>query len=467
MRSGTKIFANFSLSIFLFIFQASLAFGASSPSHGKEAHPPSGNAWPGRVTEPIRLKNDEVTLKFGLESRYRFEYRDDFNLNDQTYEDDAVNLLRNRMNADLKIKPGESRRSYRLFVEGQTAQSFAQSEVHKTGLFVNQIDLRQLFLEADKPFEEIPLMVKAGRQELSYGDERLVGALNWTNTARVFDAVKLVYNPWEWFQFDAFFSQIVRNEPKKADKTVHDDNFYGFYAAFKKISDHVLDTFLFIRNNQDHSLVSERAGIRGDLREYTFGNRLKGKKEAVDYGTEYALQFGRRAHDEIKAWAFHQELGYTFLKRWGTPRFYTEYNHASGDRNPTDGVVSTFDNLFPTNHNKYGLIDFMSWKNMNNVMLGASLKPHSKLHIATEFHWFFLDAKESPWFNASSGVFRAANPNASRHLGEELDLYATYAICKYASVLIGYSRFFAGPFAQDTGENDDAHFFYTQLVLKV
>lgn len=419
-----------------------------------------------RITQPMKLNGDEALLKMGFESRYRFEYRDDFNLSDAAYEDDAVSLFRNRLNADLTVSPGGSRRVYRLFAEGQGAQSFAQNGLNKANNFVNQIDLRQLFLEIKNPLFEIPLTLKAGRQELAYGDERFVGPLNWTNTARVFDAVKVICTPWEWLQLDGFFSQVVRNEEKRADKTVHDDNFYGVYAAYKKIKDHTLDTFLFIRNNQDESLVSERAGKRGDLREYTFGNRFKGKVKAVDYGTEYAVQLGRRAHDEIEAWAFHQELGYTFLSVPAAPRFYGEFNHASGDRNPNDGIVNTFDNLFPTNHNKYGLIDFVSLKNINDFMLGASAKPHSKIQIASEFHWFFLDAKESPWFNASGGVFRAANANADTQLGEELDLYATCAIHKYISLLIGYSHFFAGPFARDTGASDDANFFYTQVILK-
>lgn len=420
-----------------------------------------------RFAKPISLKKDEVTLKIGVESRYRLEYRDDFNLIDERYEDDAVNLFRNRLSADLKIKPPNSTRSYRFFAEGQAAHSFAENGLNKTNQFVNELDLRQLFVEIDRPFRDLPVTVKAGRQELAYGDERFVGPLNWTNTARVFDAVKAVYSPWAWLQLDAFFSQVVRNETNSPDKTVHDDNFYGLYAAYKKIKDHVIDSFLFIRNNQDESLAGERPGDRGDLREYTAGNRLKGKRGDVDYGTEYALQFGRRADDDIQAWAFHQELGYTFSKQRWMPRFYTEYNHASGDRNPSDGVFSTFDNLFPTNHNKYGLIDFVSLKNINDIMIGTSVKPHRKICAAAEFHWLFLDAKETGWYNASGTVFRTANPNADMQLGEEIDLYCTYAFNKYLSALIGYSHFFAGPFAQDTGGNDDANFFYTQLSLKI
>lgn len=454
----------------VFVFISSLlnshAYGTEALNN-KAAQPVAEKCWLDDYSNPIQLKGEEATLKFGLESRYRFEYRDDFTLNNQTYEDDAVNLLRNRVNADLKIKSKDSDRSYRFFVEGQAAQSFAQSEVNKTNLFVNQIDLRQLFVEVNKPFKEIPLTVKVGRQELSYGDERFVGPLNWTNTARVFDAVKVIYSPREWLQLDSFFANVVRNEKTVADKTVHSDDFYGLYLAYKKIKDHVIDSFLFVRHTSDPSLVSERTGVRGTLTEYTFGNRLKGKKGRVDYGTEYALQFGRRAHDKVEAWAFHQELGYTFSKTNGAPRFYAEYNHASGDRDPSNGTVGTFDNLFPTNHNKYGLIDFMSLKNMNNVMLGASVKPCKKVQLSSEFSWFFLDAKESAWFNASGGIFRAANANASTQLGEELDLVMNYTINKYLSALIGYSHFFAGLFAEDTGRHDDANFIYTQLMLKI
>jgi hypothetical protein len=427
----------------------------------------AGGSWLDQAAKPIRLKGDEATLKIGVESRYRFETRDNFNLNDQSYEDDLVNLFRNRLNADLKLTPEAGGSTYRFFVEGQAAQSIAGNGLNKTNLFVNHVDLRQLFLEINKPFGLAPLTVKAGRQELSYGDERFVGSSNWTNTARVFDAVKLVYTPVEWLQIDGFGSRVVRNEPTTTDRSAHADNFYGVYAAFKKIPDHTLDTFLFVRDVNDDSFLTETGGVRGDLTEYTVGNRFKGKTGPTDYGTEYAIQFGKKSDDTIRAWAFHQELGYTLADTAWTPRLYTEYNHASGDRNTADDEVGTFDNLYPTNHNKYGLIDFVSLKNINDFMIGASVKPDPKLLIASEFHWFLRGGKESAWFNASGGVYRAANVAAAGHLGNEIDVYASYPISPYLSSLIGYSHFFAGPFAEDTGRSDDADFFYAQLTFKV
>ena len=418
-----------------------------------------------QIAGPVPLGN-EWQLKGGGESRYRFELRDDFNLNDGAYEDDALNLLRNRYSLDLKRKQTEGL-SVDFFAEGQDAHSFAQSEVNKTNTFVNELDLRQLSAEFGHPVKGIPLNIKVGRQELSYGDERFVGPSNWTNTGRVFDAVKLFFPPDGWFRFDMFFARGVRNEKEKPDESVHADNFYGIYGTLTKLQDHVLDAFLFIRHNRDRGTAGEKSGGFGQLKEYTFGNRFKGKKFGFDYGTEYALQFGSRAHDSIEAWAIHQEIGYTFSKTFWTPRLFSEFNHASGDRNPTDGVYSTFDNLFPSNHDKYGVMDFFSLKNMNEIRGGINLKPCAKLSLTSDFHWFFLDAKESAWFNASGGVFRAANPSADTQLGEEIDLLGVYKLTQHLNLLMGYSHFFAGPFAKDTGTHDDANFFYSQIALKV
>ena len=408
------------------------------------------------------LKEDLVKIKAGGEFRYRLELRDNFNFNRATHEDDAVDLFRTRLNLSLAVGP-----YLRFFAEGQDAESVAESRFNRTAAFVNQLDLHQLYVELKSPIWQIPLTVKVGRQELSYGDQRFVGAFDWSNVARVFDAVKLVYQPKDWFQADLWFSQVVlinRNQPDSAD---HSDNFYGLYTTLKPVTDHVFDSFLFIRHNLNHEIAGEKLGKHGQLKEYTVGNRFKGKKWNFDYGLEWVFQFGSRAHEDIRAWAWHNDLGYTFAKIPWAPRIHFEYNHASGDSNPTDGKVETFDNLFPTNHDKYGFIDFLSLKNMHDLKIGAGIKPHQKLSLGADYHWFFLDTNNSPWFNAGQGVVRPANPAASTTLGQELDILLKWKLSEHLDFLIGYSRFFSGPFVEDTGAHDDANFFYTQIGFKV
>ncbi|GDX88130.1 hypothetical protein LBMAG44_20430 [Gemmatimonadota bacterium] len=80
----------------------------------------------------------------------------------------------------------------------------------------------------------------------------------------MFDAVKLVYTPEGWLQVDAFGGRVVRNEPTTTDWSAYANNFYGVYVAYKKIQDHVLNTFLFMRDVNDGSFVGEAGGARGD-----------------------------------------------------------------------------------------------------------------------------------------------------------------------------------------------------------
>jgi hypothetical protein len=69
------------------------------------------------------------------------------------------------------------------------------------------IDLHQAYLTLGN-HKEFPLSLKIGRQELIYGDERLVGAFGWNNIGRVFDAAKLRWqNP--WFAADFFTGRVV------------------------------------------------------------------------------------------------------------------------------------------------------------------------------------------------------------------------------------------------------------------
>ena len=179
----------------------------------------------------------------------------------------------------------------------------------------------------------------------------------------------------------------------QADSAANEDNFYGLYTALRPLSEQVLDTFLLVRNNVK-DVTGERPGERGVLKEYTAGNRFKGKYKNLDYGIEWAFQFGSRTQDKIHAFVWHNEFGYTLAGIPWKPRADFEFNHGSGDDNTTDGVFKNFDNLYPSNHSNYGFMDLASLRNMNNFKIGLEAKPHPKLKLISDYHilarkWIF------------------------------------------------------------------------------
>ena len=63
-------------------------------------------------------------------------------------------------------------------------------------------------------------------------------------------------------------------------------------------------------------------------------------------------------------------------------------------------------------------------------------------------------------------IVRPISPSASRFVGSELDLLASYAITKNITFTFGYSHLFAGDYLAATGGGSDAHFVYSMLNIK-
>jgi hypothetical protein len=95
------------------------------------------------------------------------------------------------------------------------------------------LDLHQAFVQIGNP-EHFPFVAKIGRQELIYGDERLIGQSDWTNVRRTFDAAKLRYEV-KGFWVDAFVSRPVVVWNDHFNESDSQDWFSGIYASTTKL----------------------------------------------------------------------------------------------------------------------------------------------------------------------------------------------------------------------------------------
>ena len=397
----------------------------------------------GKISGQIRLR---------AESFNDFDFNDGVNTNNR--DDDFV-LSRIRLAVDLK--PHEL---VRLYLQLQDSHQF-ETDVPtalRTGppAREDRVDIHQAFVDVT-PIPDVPMTIRAGRQELSYGNQKLVGAFGWSNVGRTFNALKMIYDR-EWFYLDAFVSNVVVPQDRHFNDESHDDDFYGIYGGWRELPGGVIEGYFLVRDDD-----------RTEKEIYTFGTRLQGNlpnNEAIDYSVELVAQVGDAADGgDQEAYAAHVAAGYTFKAHPYTPRLGIEYNFSTGDNDPNDGDNETLDNLFPTNHLHYGHMDLFSWRNIHNVRLSASAKPIDKLTVKGDLHFFWLDDTSDAWYNAGGGVVRPATPGADDFVGEELDLTAIYKFNKHLTFMAGYSHFFAGDFVEDTGPSDDADWVYIQTAF--
>jgi hypothetical protein len=409
------------------------------------------------ASNPLAMADGRVV--WGVEDQTRFEYREnnfDFNSGADSLTDDAWLLQRFRLN--LKLEPVSW---LRLFFEGQDSQEIGSRRDDVPGQLGaegdNTFDLRQAWIEWGDA-KTFPLSVKVGRQVLLYGDQRLIGPLDWSNLSRTFDAVKVRWTGKDGLWVDAFVSSVVVADHDGFDESDLDSLFSGVYAHIPSFG--IQDTELYALAMED----TDR-----DDHFVTLGTHIKslpGKLGSWDYEGELAFQTGTAAGKNLRAFAGYLEGGYTFTRPW-KPRLSLEYGYGSGDGDPADGDIRSFQNLYPTNHLHYGYMDVFSWSNMHDAVLHLSAKPHPKITASLDWHSFWIADTADTWrrANAKTAV-RDADASASSYAGSEIDALMTFSAYSHLNVSLGYSHFFAGHYLSDTGAASGADFVYVMTSLK-
>ncbi|HYU51464.1 MAG TPA: alginate export family protein, partial [Gemmatimonadaceae bacterium] len=358
--------------------------------------------------------------------------------------DNSDQYLLTRVLLSARVHPT---RATSLFVEGMDARGPWKNKTPIGAPFRDHADLRQLYLQLGG--DNSANMIRGGRLELAFGDGRLVGSLPWANTARTFDGARAAFGG-KGYRVDAFAASVVKVEQDKFDKNVPGNNFYGLYSSFTRLAPKLgLEPFFFWRRQS--GLTTELAAP-GAMNFGTVGLRAIGKLPSnVDYDTQMAAQSGKLGDESIRAWAGHWLLGYTVAKVSLTPRLFAEYNQASGDENPTDNKKGTFDQLYPTGHDKYGLTDLVGWQNMKQLRTGLELAISKTWSATARYNRYWLSDAHDALYNGGGGVLaRSATGVAGTDVGREVDLIASGKLRPGLGFSAGLGYFIPGTFLKNT-----------------
>ena len=361
-----------------------------------------------------------------------------------------------RFRFDALVTPSKT---LKFLVQVQDARAFDKAAGGQGVPFRDTWDLHQAYGE----FDSRQVSVRVGRQELFFGEQRLIGHLNWTNTARSFDGVRATVST-KPFKFDVFAASVVTLLPEDFDTSGHGNGIYAFYgSAPALIPKATIEPYFVWR--QSKGLAIETGG-KGELHQATLGARALGKLPAAfDYGVEMAAQTGTVASDDVRAWAGHWIVGRTWSEIAAKPRPFLEYNYASGDSNSKDGTRGTFDQLYPTGHEKYGLADQVGWRNIDDLRAGVELKPARQWQVTGSFHSYWLaDAHDALYNSAGAVVARSAKGTAGRFVGREVDAIATYTFSTQLQVNGGYAYMSPGEFLAATTPGQSYSYGYVMLT---
>ncbi len=481
------------------------------------APPPPARPFPGFANEMLRADNVYMSA-WDIAASYRLRFEDkigagftdagsNWDFSKRRVDDNNNSYLLSR----FMPRVGYIGKRVAFTVEARASSSFGDERYNATapgkGLAENDsgIDLHQAFLFVGN-HKEFPVSLKIGRQELNYGDQRLIGPFKWNNNMRTFDALKVRWqNP--LFGVDVFTGGLVYNDANNLNKSNSQDHFSGAYFNFPTLLKNEITEGYFLARDVERGIATDNwSGVAAPFRfsgaqdTYTAGIRVKTKPNAYDpwdYGYELMYQFGNRtavfpattvaaalAAPRLShhAYAWVVQGGYTWTQSTIQPRLALIYSAGSGDKSATDTKSGTFQNLFPTNHLFYGYMDLSSLQNLHDIRLAYTLKPTTTSTIALEGHSHFLNRTSDFWYNVagvprnfagaavgSGGGYRI-NPSYSKHVGNELDLVAAWTFKPYAQIEAAACRYFRGDYIKQSLAavgSKDASYFYVQLTLNL
>src|SRR4051812_24520501 len=160
-----------------------------------------------KKTKYTRLsKQGDSYISFGGDIRYQYFYFKNEDWGEGKGDEDGYILTRYLAHADLHLG-----RNFRTFVQLQSSLANGL-ERPPSPVDENQLDLHQAFVDLALPLSKgKDVVFRLGRQELSYGSQRLVAVREGPNNRQSFDAAKVIL-PGNRIKTDIFYAHYVRSK---------------------------------------------------------------------------------------------------------------------------------------------------------------------------------------------------------------------------------------------------------------
>ena len=355
--------------------------------------------------------------------------------------------------------------NFRFYTEGIFADSSRQT-LKPLPTDNNHGDFLEAFAELTIwKKEKAALTGSFGRQQLSFGNQRLVSQLDWVNTRRTFDDVahlKLRSVKWD---MDLFWSRPNVILPRAIDHANLQQQFFGYYSTYKGLENHVFDFYYLGLLNDAHTAIGSN-GVAGTTGTHTLGTRWQGEtQDRILYESEFAYQFGNYANRPISAGMATAGAGWRFNKIVAKPEVWFYWDYASGTQNP-HGTYETFNQLFPLGHKYFGFVNLVGRQNINSPSISFFWQPTKRVSFFGNYLFFELASANDSLYNAAGVAIRNGHGRAGTNVGNEWDLLMNIFINPHTDLQLSYNIFASGSFLNQTGIGGNSQLLYAMFLYR-
>lgn len=399
----------------------------------------SSNNWYTKTKYNALSTNGETYISLGGEARVQYFSVKNEGWGDETADSDGYVLFRFLAHADLHVT-----KHFRTFVQLQG--SMANSKTNTSPVDENPLDLHQAFIDYTiNPDATTTFMLRLGRQELSYGSQRLVAVRDGPNNRQAFDAAKVTVAS-KNYKADFFYSHYVA-----AKKGIFDDGwnkntqFWGSYWVINKIP--------LLQNMDIYYLgiwkrkTSFDDGTGREIR-HSIGTRIWGKKNNFRYDLEGLYQLGDFNHKQINAWTASANVSYECKRIAGKPELGLKAEFISGDKKNGDNNLQTFNPLFPRGA-YFGLAALIGPVNLIDIHPSLNFELNSKLDWSMDYDIFWRYNIHDGLYATNGSILYSGQSTDEKYIGNQLSTELIYTPQTFLYFRAEFTWFNAGSFLKD------------------
>jgi len=396
-------------------------------------------------------------LAFQAEERYRFEQYDNSNL--KVGSNDSYELNRFRFQAD--IKPNSW---FRATAQLQDARPFFENPPIGPPN-ENRWDLKLAYVEVGDP-EKHWFSLRVGRQIINYNNT-IIANSEWRDQGRSYDAAVLNLQN-KRAGLGIFAASAVVPQASGLSPHQEGNNIYGLYGSIINPYPHArLEPFVLWRVQPAEVVQPAVAKTTGKENEWVYGARLKGRADkGLDYSGEFVIENGSVGADSIRALGTSEGASYAFTSSRWRPRIFAQHDFASGNDTPSNGSHRTFDTLYPTAHDRFGIVDLFGWQNITAARAGSTFEPHRRLSVTAQGLDFWAVSALDSVYNTSGSAIVTNKANNGKHIGAEGDVYTWYELNRHFNLGGGYGFFGGGDFLSHITTSHNYSYSYIALNFK-
>jgi hypothetical protein len=327
----------------------------------------------------------------------------------------------------------------------------------------DSVDVLQGFIEQSFRMTDGDLLVRAGRQELSLGSSRLISVRESPNIRRAFDGVRASWSLHTGARVDAFALRPVSPERGEFnDPSTSAQTFWGLYATADVPGSKGLRADLYYLGLRRENAVFAQ-GRATEMR-HSVGVRLFGERDHADWNVEGVWQWGSFGDASIRAWTVSADLGYRWADLPLRPRFGIKMDAISGDRNPADHRLETFNPLFPKLP-YFSEANVATPANLLDVQPSFTFNVTRQATLSLSWNALWKQQRADAFYAPPLSPVRGTAHSAGRAIGTQASLNLDWKLSERSSLGAAYVHFDPREVTREAGGSSGSFFAIWMQML--